>query len=64
MLSAEELSWLNEQGIGEVSRVTQFENALTNDVFLITGQNKKFVFKRLNQNARSDEDRQSEFLVP
>jgi thiamine kinase-like enzyme len=63
MLSPEELSWLKEQGVGEVSRVTQFENALTNDVFLITDQNKKFIFKRLNQNARSDEDRQSEFLV-
>lgn len=64
MLVERELSWLIKQNVGELSTVLQFENALTNDVFLLTNkQNKRFIFKRLNRNARSDEDRKSEFLV-
>ncbi|MEI6897910.1 MAG: phosphotransferase [Psychromonas sp.] len=64
MLTDKDLTWLTLQNIGEISHVRQFENALTNDVFLITlHQNRRYIFKRLNRQARSDEDRQSEFLV-
>lgn len=64
MLVEKELNWLGAQNIGVINKVTKFENALTNDVFLITTQeNSQFVFKRLNREARSDEDRQSEYLV-
>ena len=64
MLNADELNWLTEQNIVDINCVTQFQNALTNDVFLITAENnQQFVFKRLNQKARSKDDRKSEFLV-
>lgn len=63
-LNEQELSWLQAQGIDFISRVIQFKNALTNDVFLIlTSDNKRFIFKRLNRQARSDADRKSEYLV-
>ena len=64
MLVEKELNWLAAQGISPVSTVTQFENALTNDVFLITNlHSNAFIFKRLNRKARSDDDREAEFLV-
>ncbi|PKG40263.1 phosphotransferase [Psychromonas sp. Urea-02u-13] len=64
MLSNSELVWLNNQCVGDVIAVEQFTHALTNDVFLITNDaHKQFVFKRLNRDARSDEDRQAELLV-
>ena len=64
MLSTQELQWLSRQSVGEVRSVEQFKHGLTNDVFLVTNQvNKQFVFKRLNQQARSSNDRQAELLV-
>jgi len=64
MLVKKELNWLVEAGIGDIVEVEQFNNALTNDVFLVTDTMKqKFVFKRLNREARSDEDRHDELLV-
>jgi thiamine kinase-like enzyme len=64
LLSKAELVWLNNQCVGDVIAVEQFTHALTNDVFLMTNDvHKQFVFKRLNRDARSDEDRQAEFLV-
>jgi len=63
-LYEQELAWLQAQGIRLISNTIQFKNALTNDVFLIsTTDNKRFIFKRLNRQARSDADRKSEYLV-
>lgn len=63
-LNKKEVDWLEKQGINYISSATQFKNALTNDVFLIaTTDNKRFIFKRLNRQARTDADRESEFLV-
>jgi len=64
LLSKQELHWLQKQNIGEISSITQFEHALTNDVYLVINQvNNRFVFKRLNQQARSVNDRKAELLV-
>ena len=64
MLNQQEISWLQTHHVGPITKVTKFENALTNDVFLITDQNNNaFIFKRLNQQARSKQDRKEEFLV-
>lgn len=63
MLLASDVSWLNKQQVGQIVKAEKFKNALTNDVFLISDKNQTFVFKRLNQNARSEQDRQAEFLV-
>jgi len=64
LLSNQEIVWLNDHNIIEISRVEQFEHALTNDVFLIsTSQNTQYIFKRLNRDARSDDDRDEELLV-
>lgn len=59
-----ELCWLKAQNVGEIVNVQQFKNALTNAVFLIKNNHGlNFIFKRLNREARSDDDRKSEFLV-
>jgi len=64
MLVEKELNWLAKQHVGQITDVKQFKNALTNDVFLITNQQEKaFIFKRLNRDARSDKDRKAELLV-
>ena len=64
MLVEKELNWLATHNVKHVCDVKKFDNALTNDVFLITDQtNQRYIFKRLNRKARSDEDRQAEFLV-
>ena len=68
MLSETELLWLNTLKssaiLADVVTVEQFSHALTNEVFLITDSEKKqFVFKRLNRDARSEEDRKAEFNV-
>jgi thiamine kinase-like enzyme len=64
MLSKSEILWLSKKSIGDIITVEQFTNALTNDVFLITNSEQiQFVFKRLNLDARSDDDRQAEYLV-
>lgn len=64
LLLEKELCWLKKQGIDNLVKTTKFNNALTNEVFLITNSDaKNYVFKRLNENARSEEDRQAEFLV-
>lgn len=64
MLLTNERSWLKKQQVGDIVKVARFNNALTNDVFLISNnKNKAFIFKRLNQQARSEADRQAEFLV-
>tara|TARA_R110001583_G_scaffold9433_10_gene44797 strand:- start:83 stop:856 length:774 start_codon:yes stop_codon:yes gene_type:complete len=58
------MSWLKKQHVGKVVKTKKFNNALTNDVFLIrNSENIAFIFKRLNQQARSENDRQAEFLV-
>ncbi|WP_413702190.1 phosphotransferase [Psychromonas sp. KJ10-10] len=63
MLKAE-LCWLKKQGVSNIVNTEKFNNALTNEVFLITNSDAThYIFKRLNQNARSNEDRQAEFLV-
>ena len=64
MLSTQETAWLNDNNVNEISHVEQFKHALTNDVFLLTtNKNTKYIFKRLNRDARSDEDREEELLV-
>lgn len=64
MLSNQEVVWLNKNNINDIRHVEQFKHALTNDVFLLTTtKNASYIFKRLNRDARSDEDRESEFLV-
>ncbi|WP_022941840.1 phosphotransferase [Psychromonas hadalis] len=64
MLSKTELAWLTENNVAHITRVEQFKHALTNEVFLITvNKSNSFIFKRLNQQARSSDDRQAEFLV-
>ncbi|GLS90224.1 hypothetical protein GCM10007916_12910 [Psychromonas marina] len=64
LLNEQEISWLQTHDVGTIKTVKQFDNALTNDVFLITNdENNAFVFKRLNQQARSEQDRKEEFLV-
>jgi len=64
MLVEKELNWLKKQDVGQIHSVSQFKNALTNDVFLVTNnENRSFVFKRLNQDARSEKDRKAELLV-
>lgn len=63
-LNVNEINWLSEQNVGEIVHINRFENALTNAVFLVTNnENARFIFKRLNRAARSDDDRESEFLV-
>lgn len=64
MLSEQELTWLKAQNVAEVNSVKQFKHALTNEVFLIhCVDEQQFIFKRLNQQARSTDDRHAEFLV-
>lgn len=64
LLCADELSWLTTVNIGEIASVTQFSHAQTNQVFLITTQSaQKYIFKRLNSQARTEQDRQSEQRV-
>ena len=63
-LTNKELNWLKNCNIGEIVKVEKLENALTNNVFLLTCSSvQKFVFKRLNQQARSLSDRKSELLL-
>jgi thiamine kinase-like enzyme len=58
-----EILWL-EKNITDIISVTKFTHALTNDVFLVTNSEElQFIFKRLNRDARTDDDRQAELLV-
>ena len=64
LLSNKELNWLKNCNIGEIVKVEKLENGLTNHVFLLTSDSQKlFIFKRLNQQARSLSDRKSELLL-
>lgn len=64
MLLEAEIVWLKQQDVKDIVAVEKFTHALTNDVYLITSSDDlQFVFKRLNRDARSDDDRQAEFLV-
>lgn len=64
MLSKQEVEWLKAQNIAEIIAVEQLTQAITNDVYLISnGVKTQFIFKRLNRVARSDDDRQAEYLV-
>lgn len=63
MLVEKELNWLAEHNITQAENISQFSNALTNDVFVIDSAQQRVIFKRLNQKARSREDRHAEFAV-
>lgn len=64
MLIDAEVTWLKANNITDINRVEQFKHALTNEVFLVTTRSaEQFIFKRLNRDARSDQDRQEEILV-
>lgn len=64
LLNNKELNWLTNCNIGEIVKVEKLENGLTNHVFLLTlDSHLRFIFKRLNQQARSLSDRKSELLL-
>ncbi len=63
-ITADELSWFRELKIGRLLKSEQITHALTNQVFLLTFENKRqYIFKRLNLKARSVEDRKRELSV-
>lgn len=63
-LAVDELTWLRSLAIKKIVSVKQLKQALTNDVLLITtDQKQQFIFKRLNLKARSFEDRRQELVV-
>lgn len=63
-LTTQELNWLATLQIGQLVTVEPFSNGLTNQVFLLTtARDLQYIFKRLNQQARTQQDRQSELLV-
>lgn len=64
MLRADELAWLELHGCQNIVTVQAVSHALTNDVFFIEcARKKKFVFKRLNLQARSLKKRACEYKV-
>ena len=64
LLTTEELAWLSSLHLGEITKVQQFSNALTNHVFLLTIENElQIVFKRLNSKARDLDMREKELAV-
>lgn len=63
-LTRDELIWIDKSSIGPIVSVQKFEQALTNQVFLLTDENgQQAIFKRLNLQARDLQDRKRELLV-
>lgn len=63
-LSAIDLSWLASLGLGELCSVKVMQSGITNKVFLLQYQdNQRYIFKRLNADARSSGERKREFFV-
>jgi thiamine kinase-like enzyme len=63
-LCSNELVWLSELNLGELVKVKQFAHAITNQVFLLTYDNQQaYIFKRLNMQARNQQQRKRELLV-
>lgn len=64
LLTAQELTWLAGLNVGKILTVQRFEQARTNEVFLLTDVNyQQTVFKRLNLKARNRKNRKRELSV-
>lgn len=63
-LNAVDSNWLAALGLGQLCSVKVMQSGITNKVFLLQYQdNQRYIFKRLNAQARSAGDRKREFFV-